>query len=107
MSLLGKYPKASPDLREGRYSLHPGETAEKYQVCTLRSPSLRSALASVQWLHNHRFQMAAPRQVPLGLINTVLVYFIQKLPPKSPARVTLESGERMCWGRWAGGMGVG
>lgn len=46
--------------------------------------------------------MAAPRQVPLGLINTVLVYFIQKLPLKSPARVTLESPERMfgyvAWG---------
>lgn len=31
----------------------------------------------------------------MGLINTVLVCFIQKLLLKSPARVTLESPERM------------
>lgn len=61
-------------------------------------------MASVQWLHKHLFQMVAPRQVPLGLINTVLVYFIQKLPLKSPARVTLESPERMLG---AGRLGVG
>lgn len=87
-------PQDQPRFRT-RWGLCPGKTTEKYQACTLQSLSLFSGLASVQWLHKHLFQMVAPRQVPLGLINTVLVYFIQKLPLKSPARVTLESPERM------------
>lgn len=55
--------------------------------------------------------MVAPRQVPLGLINMVLVYFIQKLPLKSPARVTLKSPDRMfgyvAWGQSRGDRGNG